>query len=357
MRPIALEDDLSELIRQAKPELLFDGKTSIELFAWQQRFRARLISLLGIQPQRTALKVEFESEVDCGTFVRHRIRYLSETDLWIPAYLLVPKAASHNHRLPGMVCLHGHGDFGKDSVVGLDHSPQRLAEIQRFRYDFGPLFAEDGWVVLAPDLRGFGERRPGYPNPRTDYCDRNYMAATLLGTTIVAGHLCDLQAALDVLQELDCLDPTRLACAGLSLGGRMAMFLAALDERVQFTIASGCLNLFQERFQALRACGAQLVPGLLRYGDTPEVFSLIAPRPLVIEWGLKDPLIPHEWAGRGLVRIRRAYEAAGKTENLTVHRFENGHVFDGTTSRELAQQWQDTTSGYSTMPVRQKICG
>ena len=341
MRPLALEQDLSQLIDQAEPELLFEGTTAAELEVWQERFRTTLVSLLGIMPERTALQLEFEQEVDCGAYVRHRIRYQSERDVWVPAYLLVPKEVSTDHPRAGMVCLHGHGHFGKDSTAGLDHTPERQAELERFRYDFGPLFAKDGWVVLAPDLRGFGERRPDYPNPRTDYCARNYMAATLLGTTVVAGHICDLQAALDVLQSLDYVDPSGLACAGLSLGGRMTMYLTALDDRVRFAIASGCLNLFQERYQALRACGAQLVPGLLPHGDTPEIFSLIAPRPLVIEWGLQDPIIPYDWAERGEARIRRAYGAAGALQHLTVHRFDGGHVFDGTVSLTLARQWRD----------------
>ena len=88
------------------------------------------------------------------------------------------------------------------------------------------------------------------------------------------------------------------------------------------------MNLYQERYQALSQCGAQLIPGLLRYGDTPEIFSLIAPRPMVIEIGTQDRLIPHDWAARGLARIRKAYRAAGAIEDLFVDRFDGGHQFN-----------------------------
>ncbi|MBI2952572.1 hypothetical protein HYY27_10770, partial [bacterium] len=98
------------------------------------------------------------------------------------------------------------------------------------------------------------------------------------------------------------------------------------------------LRAWQERYQALRQCGAQLVPGLLRYADTPEIFSLISPRPVVIEWGLSDPLIPHEWAERGLTRIRKAYEAAGVGARLYVDRFDGGHVFSGRVAREVLRR-------------------
>ncbi|MBI3970712.1 MAG: dienelactone hydrolase family protein [Chloroflexi bacterium] len=336
MRALEFEHDLSSLIDQAQPSLLFEGGSPDELTEWQRRFRATLVQLLGIQPERAPLDLEYEDEVDCGAYVRHRVRYQTERDVWVPAYLLVPNGtATGGHRSIGVLCIHGHGDFGKDSVAGIGGTPEREREIERCRYDFGHRFAEAGYVVLAPDLRGFGERRPGYPGPRVDYCMRNYMAATLLGTTVVALHLCDLAVALDVLQSLPYVDGDRLVCAGLSLGGRMTMMISAMDERVKACIPSGCLNLYQERFQALRQCGAQLIPGLLRYGDTPEIFSLIAPRPMAIEWGLRDPLIPHDWAERGLARIRRAYQASGAPQNLIVHRFDAGHVFDGARADEV----------------------
>lgn len=99
---------------------------------------------------------------------------------------------------------------------------------------------------------------------------------------------------------------------------------------------------YQERYQALRQCGAQLIPGLLRYGDTPEIFSLIAPRPMVLEIGLQDPLIPHDWAERGLKRIRRAYDAAGAPDRLFMDRFDGGHHFRFQVAREVLERWRNS---------------
>ena len=121
----------------------------------------------------------------------------------------------------------------------------------------------------------------------------------------------------------------------------MTMLITALDRRVQVCVPSGCLNLLQERFQALGQCGAQTIPGLLRYGDTPEIFSLIAPRPMVIEWGRRDPLVPYDWAERGLERIRRAYAAAGAADQLQVDRFDGGHQFHGTVGLDRLQRWKE----------------
>lgn len=340
MRPLAFEYDLSQHIDEAQPAMLFGGSTPEELRDWQARFRAKVLSLLGNLPERAALEIEFEEEVDCGSYTRHKIRYQTEEEVWVPAYLLVPNEASAERKSAAVLCLHGHGRFGKDSIVGIKDTAERTDEVERLQYDFGHRFAEQGYVVLAPDLRGFGERQPHYPDPKPDYCCRNYMAATLLGRTVVGYQLCDLHAALDVLQSLPYVDSEKLAAAGLSYGGRMTMMISAMDDRITACVPSGCLNMYQERYQNLHQCGSQLIPSLLLYGDTPEIFSLIAPRPMVIEWGLQDKLIPHEWAERALVRIRAAYAASGKPENFTLHQFDLGHVFEGTVGADMLDRWR-----------------
>ena len=342
MRPLAFEYDLSQHIDEAAPAMLFNGNTTEELRDWQERFRAKVLSLLGILPERAALVVEYEEEKDRETYIRHKIRYQTEAAVWVPAYLLVPKGVSAAQPAAAILCLHGHGRFGKDSIVGIKDTPDRTEEVERLQYDFGRRFAEQGYVVLAPDLRGFGERQPHYPDPKPDYCCRNYMAATLLGRTVVGYQLCDLHAALDVLQSLPYVDSEKLAAAGLSYGGRMTMMISAMDSRITACVPSGCLNMYQERYQNLHQCGSQLIPSLLLYGDTPEIFSLIAPRPMVIEWGLRDKLIPHEWAERGLARIRNAYAASGQPDNLSVHQFDKGHVFEGTVGAEMLHRWRQS---------------
>ena len=341
MRAISFEDDLSQQIDRAKPSMLFEGNTPRDLQTWQEEFRGVLTGLLGNKPHRGALDLTFTHEEDRGAHIRYRVQYQSESDVYVPAYLLVPKGLSAQKNAPGILCLHGHGRFGKDSVAGVDDTGDRRAEIARYQYNnLGPKFVEKGYVVLAPDLRGFGQRRPGYPGLHVDYCARNYLCATLLGTTVVALHLCDLQAALDVLGSLEYVDSDMLACAGLSLGGRITMMLSAMDNRVKAAVPSGCMSLFQERYQALHLCGAQLIPGLLQYGDTPEIFSLIAPRPMVLEMGFRDPLIPHRWAERGLARIRKAYEAAGAQDNLFVDWYDGEHIFHGTVSGDVLDRWR-----------------
>jgi len=48
-----------------------------------------------------------------------------------------------------------------------------------------------------------------------------------------------------------------------------------------------------------RSAGAQVIPGLLNYGDVPEIASLIAPRPCLWEVGRNDNLMVRERIGIG----------------------------------------------------------
>jgi hypothetical protein len=121
----------------------------------------------------------------------------------------------------------------------------------------------------------------------------------------------------------------------------MTMLTAALEPRIRLAAVSGALNVMQERISGPYSCGAQIIPGLLKYGDTPEIGSLIAPRPCVWEVGSRDRLIPQRWAEEALARIGRAYDAMGQKDHLVVDRFEGGHQWHG----EAAYQWLEKTLG------------
>jgi hypothetical protein len=140
-----------------------------------------------------------------------------------------------------------------------------------------------GWAGRDGHLERVGAHR--------DRCNVIHMAAAFYGVNPLALHLQDGQAALDVLQARPDVDGARLGCLGNSTGGRTTMWLAAVDERVRACVPSGCMNTFRERSLKLSSCGIQCFPGLLRYGDVPEVFALIAPRAVQLQAGEGDGLI------------------------------------------------------------------
>jgi hypothetical protein len=107
------------------------------------------------------------------------------------------------------------------------------------------------------------------------------------------------------------------------------MLTAALEPRIRVAVISGALNVMQERITGHYSCGAQVIPGLLEYGDVPEISSLLAPRHCLWEVGSRDGLIFAKWADKALQRQRRAYRALGAEECLQVDRFDGRHEWSG----------------------------
>ena len=150
-----------------------------------------------------------------------------------------------------------------------------------------------------------------------------------LGQLPLSANLRDLRWSIDLLQSRPEVLKDRIGCAGLSYGGRMTMFVSAMDERIRVAAPSGAFNLLQERITRRYSCGSQIVPGLLKYGDYSEVGSLIAPRPCVWEIGSKDGLITPEWAVVFRRRLEVIYRAYGAEKDLRFDDFEGGHRWNG----------------------------
>jgi dienelactone hydrolase len=250
----------------------------------------------------------------------------------LPVYLLVPPGSGKTRA--GILALHGHGDYGHHPVAGRDDIPGVGEAIRTANYDYGRQLVRKGYVVAVPCLMPFGPRlgnRDVYEGQ--DPCADTFIRLQLLGKLLIAENLRDCRWAIELLARDRRVDSKRLGCIGLSYGGRMTMLTAALEPRIRVAVISGALNAMQERISVPYSCGAQVIPGLLQFGDTPEIASLIAPRACLWEVGRHDKLLPPEWVEEALQRIRRAYRAYGAAEELRVDRFDGGHRWNG----ELAQ--------------------
>jgi hypothetical protein len=224
-------------------------------------------------------------------------------------------------------------------VAGRDDLPGVAEDIQKHHYDYGRQLVRRGYVVAVPCLTPFGPRL----GDRRDYggedpCAVTFVRLQLLGKLLIAENLRDCLWAVELLARNDQVDSERLGCVGLSYGGRMTMLTAALDGRIRVAVVSGALNVMQERISTAYSCGAQVIPGLLEFGDVPEIGSLIAPRPCVWEVGSHDSLISPEWADEALSRMRRAYAALSAEQCLQVDRFEGGHQWSGRLAYPLLEK-------------------
>lgn len=332
LKPVpTVHDDIRIATEDAPLTMVFGGKTPVELAAWQKRFRAKVAELLGphAPPAKWAMK-QLSAEI-FADFTRDEFLLKAKGVASLPVYVLRPK---RRHRaLPVVLCLHGHGDFGHDAVAGIDHTPERVANIKKANYDYARQLAREGFLTVAPCMRPFGRRLDeGARKGRTDPCAVTFVRLMLLGQTLIGSNIRDCKWALDFASTLPGADIGRCGCVGLSYGGRMTMLTAAMDLRVKAAVVSGALNVMQERIGNRYSCGAQVIPGLLKYGDTPELGGLIAPRPCIWEIGSEDGLVIKGWDEKMKVRIQRAYTASEKAKSVAFHHFEGGHRWDGETA-------------------------
>jgi dienelactone hydrolase len=326
--PLPIDKQLQQQATQAPVRMQFRGKTADDCRRWQAEFAAKLRALLGpFEPPKTWRTVS-ERTVDLADHRREELVLIAKGVPPLPLYLLVPKG--NGKKRAGVVAVHGHGAFGHDIVAGRELTPGMEEEMRRLNYDYGRQLVRRGYVVAVPCLTPFGRRlgdRKAYGN--NDPCATTFIRLQLLGKVLMAENLRDILWSLTFLAGHEKVDADRLGCVGLSYGGRMTMLAAALEPRIKVAVISGALNCLQERIQGRYSCGAQVIPGLLEFGDVPEIASLMAPRPCLWEVGDKDTLLPRSWQDIALKRIERAYEAVGAKNNLQVDRFEGGHQWHG----------------------------
>ena len=324
-----VDERIRKLAEEAPLAMEFRGKTAEECRKWQRDFAAKLRSLLGDHMPPATWKVATERVVELKDHRREELVLTATGHPPLPLHLLLPNDKIDKRR-PGVLALHGHGDYGYDPVAGKDDLAGPAQAIRNAKYDYGRQMVRRGYVVAVPCLTPFG-RRLGNKDSygKQDACGITFIRMQLLGKVLMAENLRDCLWSLNLLAKHERVDPEKLACIGLSYGGRMTMLTAALEPRVRVAVVSGALNVMQERISGHYSCGAQIIPGLLKFGDVPEIGALIAPRPCVWEVGSRDTLVKPEWADKALERMRRAYKALDAEKNLIVDRFEGSHEWNG----------------------------
>ncbi len=206
-----------------------------------------------------------------GTLSRPRLRieklvYESEPGIFIPALLFVPD--SGGGRKPGILIADSRGKSASASDA--------------------EALAAQGNVVLAADLRGFGETRPkmnetgSYARYFGNY--REAMMALLIGKTMTGMRALDIVRGLDLLTQRADVDAARIAVAGRGGAAIPALYAALFDRRVSSVVVEEMLNSYESVVSGRIAVGVtdQIVPSVLKYFDLPDVVSAIAPRRVVL---------------------------------------------------------------------------
>lgn len=296
----------------ARPAYAYSGQTGPAFDRWRQNGRAAFARTLGFAPRPFGGEHRITEVTTFEDHTRTRLYLKTSYGYWLSAYLLVPAGAG---RRPAVLALPGHDgppERGAQAVVGRE-SPSNYTR------SFGRRLVEAGYVVLAIDVPGVGELEELYYQRLT-------AVGLLTNEPIKRLMLENAHQALDFLLARPEVDPAATGAMGMSLGGELAMFLAVLDDRVKFVGASGFFSAFKDFYPLVSP--SLFIPGMLHVADVPDLAAMVAPRPMWLQVGETDRLVPAAKARLSFEKVQRAYTAAGAAKKAVLHVHPGGHVFD-----------------------------
>jgi dienelactone hydrolase len=231
----------------------------------------------------------------------------------IPALVLIPDSVTPAAPAPGIAVWHQHNGqyyLGKSEPAGLAGNPMHHTAVALVR---------EGYVVLCPDSMCFGERQdPTGILKDGDFERFEFLREVVRGRCLAWKDIFDMKQSVSMLIERPDVIKDQIGCYGHSMGSTHAWLVGPLEPRIKCVIGNCCLPTYEAiEENHLVHCFPNFVPGWKKFGDTPEIASLIAPRALHLNLGEKDEGSPIESATRGLKRIEEVYRKKGVPGNFT----------------------------------------
>ncbi|HEX8996139.1 MAG TPA: alpha/beta hydrolase [Ktedonobacterales bacterium] len=199
----------------------------------------------------------------------------------IPALLVQPHNVSASHRLPAALIQHGYGAEKADLLP------------------LASYLVAHGFITLLPDAWGHGERFPASgPNWMTQISADFFME-------VVRNTVDDMRVIFDYLRNRSGVDASTMLAGGFSMGAIAALVFGTEDERVGGVIAasgSPLTDLLPVRLFG-SAAPSEATEEWARAHDAAANIATLAPKPLLIQHGRADDMVPVSGA-------LRLYEAA-----------------------------------------------
>ncbi len=280
--------------------------------AWQTDVRARLFTALKLDDlvydrRSVSLDPKRLSSTDKGPYSVEELEINSTPGRRIRIIVTVP--ASQDGLRPAVICIGGHGsDLHSPYDANTVSKKPGKAKADRIYRDFGTVLAAKGYVTISTTVSQHEIRESG--------------------RLLMGERLWDLRRCVDYLESLPQVDKTRIGCAGLSLGGEMAMWLGAMDERIAATVSAGFLTNMDHMEK--NHCLCWKFDGLRELVDYADIYALTAPRPLQCQNGLLEP--PSQFyvplARQAMEEVRAIYRDRDRPENVVLDVHPEGHVID-----------------------------
>ena len=302
------------LLEKMRPQLTFSEDA--DYAEWKRAIKAKFIELTGLDEiEKNAcplnLQIEWEEKKEKYTLIR--FTFDSEVGETVPCYLVIPNLGKKKY--PVAITLQGHST-GFHLSIGEKKMPEDEKYKEKGRGEFALQAVENGFIALAIEQRGMGERKPYRKNRIPNYnCRYAAHVALGLGRTILGERMWDVSKAIDALAFFPQCDTDKILITGNSGGGTMSFYAACFDERIKLSVPSCSLCSYKGSILSIAHCACNYIPFAYKYFDMQDLSCLIAPRRLAIVTGQKDEIFPIEDVRRSYETVKAVYEASGAAEN------------------------------------------
>ena len=372
MKPdLGIYYEMLDQIATTKPSLSFLSKEWPKVDEWRRQARSKVLELLAFDPPNVPFNSRVESKEEQDGIVREEVSYDMPYGPRTHGFFLYPR--EHQRKMPAVVALHDHGSFfyfGKEKIVATHNEPKILSEFKQKNYgarSWATELAKRGFAVLATDVFLWGSRRipiesvneefqklfEGVEYGSDEYIRRYnefweineclMVVDTILnaGTSWPGIYSHEDRRSVDYLLTREEIDPTRIACGGLSGGGLRSIFLTGLDARIRCGFCVGFMTTVRGILRNHIRCpplGHGLLiyaPQLFRFLDLPDIISLHAPSPLMVQYNVEDEFFTLDGQREANQKLSDVYSRQGYHSNYLGKFYPGVHKFDAVMQGEV----------------------
>ena len=272
--------------------------------------REKIWQALGVRVDHNVpLDLQVTGKFEHDGYTIWKLCYQSRPGVYVTGNLYVPAGKGP---FPAVINMHGHWESG------------RLAPRVQER---GHLLAKSGYVCLAVDAFGTGERCPEH-GVYTSHGGLLGGAPFQFGETLMGLQVVDNMRGVDLLQSLDFVIKDKIGACGASGGGNQTMWLAAMDERITAAVPVVSVGTF-ESYIICPNCICEVLPCGLDFTEESGVLALVAPRAVMTINGVWDvnPAFNPAQTRRSTDEAKRIFRAYGVPQNIRQVTLEEPHAF------------------------------